>query len=185
MYKTFQNSFVQFFNFVANEIMLYRHIIGISLLMVVVLLWVSSSVITQKIFVGLSFTAPFFLTYFNTALFTLYLLPPLIKILLSRIYTESISKPYQGIDENLVDQSSPVSSNGDNKLPWKRVLKHSLVFCPIWFSMNYFFNLSLAKTSVASNTIMSSTSSLFTLAFSACFLKSKITLYNGLGAVFA
>eukprot|EP01119_Soliformovum_irregulare_P020317 TRINITY_DN6553_c0_g1_i2.p1 TRINITY_DN6553_c0_g1~~TRINITY_DN6553_c0_g1_i2.p1 ORF type:complete len:263 (+),score=63.36 TRINITY_DN6553_c0_g1_i2:350-1138(+) len=45
----------------------------------------------------------------------------------------------------------------------KEVVKLSAMFCPLWFFANYFFNLSLSMTSVSSNTILSTTSGLFTL----------------------
>ena len=41
----------------------------------------------------------------------------------------------------------------------------SLLLCPIWFGMNFFFNLSLGLTSIASSTILATTSSLWVLAF--------------------
>jgi solute carrier family 35 protein F5 len=69
---------------------------------------------------------------------------------------------------------------------WKEIIKrYSLVFCWIWFTMNLLFNYSLEETSVASNTIISSTSSIFTLVFSVIWLKNKISVYNVLGVVFA
>jgi solute carrier family 35 protein F5 len=152
-----------------------RHVIGVGMLMIVVVLWVSSSVITQRIFLNESFDAPFFLTYFNTAVFITYLIPKLV--------SKALQKRQHASDYAQVD--ADVQSHTDRQLTWKEVFRHSIVFCPIWFTMNYLFNLSLDKTSVASNTIMSSTSSLFTLAFSACLLKTRVTWFNGLGALSA
>lgn len=51
--------------------------------------------------------------------------------------------------------------------------------------MNFLYNFSLEKTSVASNTIMSSTSSMFTLVLSFFLLKTPFSLFNGLGALSA
>ena len=47
------------------------------------------------------------------------------------------------------------------------------MFCPLWFGANYFFNLSLGLTSVASNTILSTTSCIFTLILSIIVLKES------------
>lgn len=50
-----------------------RYVLGLVLLLIVVLLWVGSSALIQSIFVDSGFRAPFFLTYYSTSLFTLYL----------------------------------------------------------------------------------------------------------------
>ncbi len=60
-------------------------------------------------------------------------------------------------------------------------MKLSLLFCPLWFPLNYFYNLSLSLTSIASSTIISSTSSLFVLIFSVLFLRQRLLLVNLFG----
>eukprot|EP00475_Leptophrys_vorax_P041287 TRINITY_DN7785_c0_g1_i7.p1 TRINITY_DN7785_c0_g1~~TRINITY_DN7785_c0_g1_i7.p1 ORF type:complete len:170 (+),score=25.68 TRINITY_DN7785_c0_g1_i7:140-649(+) len=162
----------------------YRHTVGIIMLMAVVVLWVSSSVITQKIFLTESFDAPFFLTYFNTAVFITYLIPILTKNICARTRSNGDAAVYSEVGQSDGDQP-PTAVLEHWFENWKVIFKQSVVFCPVWFTMNFLFNWSLDKTSVATNTIMSSTSSMFTLAFSACFLKTPLTLYNGLGALFA
>jgi len=47
------------------------------------------------------------------------------------------------------------------------------MFCPLWFAANYCFNLSLGLTSVASNTILSTTSGIFTLVLSVFILRES------------
>jgi solute carrier family 35 protein F5 len=47
---------------------------GVFLILLVVLIWVSASVLMQYIFTEQHFDHPFFLTYYSTSLFTLYLL---------------------------------------------------------------------------------------------------------------
>ena len=59
-------------------------------------------------------------------------------------------------------------------------LIQSIKFCPLWFFANYFFNVSLNLTSVASNTILASTSGIFTLTFSIIFLKTSPDLVKWL-----
>jgi hypothetical protein len=46
---------------------------------------------------------------------------------------------------------------------------------PVWFLAQYTFTLSLANTSVTSNTILSSSSSMFTLLASALVLRERVT----------
>lgn len=57
-------------------------------------------------------------------------------------------------------------------------VKLSLAFCFLWFFANYTTNASLAYTSVASSTILSSMSGLFTLGIGALFGVETLTLYK-------
>ncbi|KAL6516243.1 hypothetical protein OROGR_019548 [Orobanche gracilis] len=63
----------------------------------------------------------------------------------------------------------------DTKGRWtrRRVAKVSLLVCPIWFLAQLTFNLSLKYTTVTSNTILSSSSSLFTFVVALVFLGEK------------
>ncbi|KAJ0053322.1 hypothetical protein Pint_01567 [Pistacia integerrima] len=65
----------------------------------------------------------------------------------------------------------------DAKGRWTRtrVAKVSLLICPFWFLAQLTFNLSLKYTTVTSNTILSSASSLFTFLVSLAFLGEKFT----------
>lgn len=65
----------------------------------------------------------------------------------------------------------------DAKGRWTRmrVAKVSLLICPIWFLAQLTFNLSLKYTTVTSNTILSSSSSLFTFLVALVFLEEKFT----------
>ncbi|KAJ0974755.1 hypothetical protein J5N97_016720 [Dioscorea zingiberensis] len=65
----------------------------------------------------------------------------------------------------------------DSKGRWTRtqVAKVSLLICPFWFLAQLTFNLSLKYTTVTSNTILSSTSSLFTFLVSLAFLGETFT----------
>ncbi|XP_045792990.1 uncharacterized vacuolar membrane protein YML018C [Trifolium pratense] len=76
-----------------------------------------------------------------------------------------------GLIEN-VDQSGL-----DEKGRWTRcrVAKVSLLICPFWFFAQLTFNLSLKYTTVTSNTILSSASSLFTFLVSLAFLGERFT----------
>ncbi|KAL0419659.1 UNVERIFIED_CONTAM: putative vacuolar membrane protein [Sesamum radiatum] len=71
-----------------------------------------------------------------------------------------------------------VGSRGlDAKGRWTRLrtAKVSLLICPFWFLAQLTFNLSLKYTSVTSNTILSSSSSLFTFLVALVFLGEKFT----------
>ncbi|KAG7576366.1 Solute carrier family 35 member SLC35F1/F2/F6 [Arabidopsis thaliana x Arabidopsis arenosa] len=79
---------------------------------------------------------------------------------------------------NVSDGASGVSNKGlDEKGRWTRmrVAKVSLVICPFWFLAQLTFNVSLKYTTVTSNTILSSASSLFTFLVSLIFLGEKFT----------
>ncbi|GET86037.1 hypothetical protein, conserved [Leishmania tarentolae] len=60
----------------------------------------------------------------------------------------------------------------------RRIWRCALFFCPLWFLANYLFNLSLSITSVASNTILSSTSSIWALAFSHMLLRQPVEAHR-------
>ncbi|KAL2932899.1 Solute carrier family 35 member F5 [Bienertia sinuspersici] len=65
----------------------------------------------------------------------------------------------------------------DSKGRWTRarVARVSLLICPFWFLAQLTFNLSLKYTTVTSNTILSTSSSLFTFLLSLAFLGEKFT----------
>ncbi|KAG0207711.1 hypothetical protein BGX28_001108 [Mortierella sp. GBA30] len=56
-----------------------RYTVGILALLSVVCIWVSSSFLMNNIFAGQNYNRPFFVTYVNTASFSLYLLGPLLR----------------------------------------------------------------------------------------------------------
>lgn len=65
----------------------------------------------------------------------------------------------------------------DEKRRWtrRRMARVSLLICPFWFLAQLAFNLSLKYTTVTSNTILSSASSLFTFLVALLFLGEKFT----------
>ncbi|XP_057773465.1 uncharacterized vacuolar membrane protein YML018C isoform X2 [Salvia miltiorrhiza] len=70
-----------------------------------------------------------------------------------------------------------VGKDLDEKGRWMRwrIAKVSILICPIWFMAQLTFNLSLKYTTVTSNTILSSASSLFTFVVAVVFLGEKFT----------
>lgn len=81
--------------------------------------------------------------------------------------------------ENVIHQDDIVKNTCrkglDAKGRWTRgrVAKVSLLICPFWFLAQLTFNLSLKYTTVTSNTILSSASSLFTFLVALAFLGEK------------
>jgi solute carrier family 35, member F5 len=55
--------------------------------------------------------------------------------------------------------------------------------CPLWFALNYTYNLSLSRTSIASTTILSATSGLWTMLLAIWILKDKWNIKNVFGVV--
>ncbi|GKU86085.1 hypothetical protein SLEP1_g658 [Rubroshorea leprosula] len=85
-----------------------------------------------------------------------------------------------GAERTLPDQSKSdeeTNKDLDAKGRWTRtrVAKVSLQVCPFWFLAQLTFNLSLKYTTVTSNTILSSASSLFTFLVSLAFLGERFT----------
>eukprot|EP01127_Copromyxa_protea_P000041 TRINITY_DN10036_c0_g1_i2.p1 TRINITY_DN10036_c0_g1~~TRINITY_DN10036_c0_g1_i2.p1 ORF type:complete len:367 (-),score=58.49 TRINITY_DN10036_c0_g1_i2:23-1123(-) len=135
--------------------------LGLILLGLVVFIWVGGSVFIQFIFTNQDFTRPFFLTYYNTCLFSVYLvgfaLFPKWRNPTSRKEEETVVLEQEETDK---EPELPTAT-------WRETALISAVFCPIWFLANYTFNLSLSLTSVSSNTIISTTSSFFSLVLGA------------------
>lgn len=79
-----------------------------------------------------------------------------------------------------VERMSPILGDDfaqPGRRRWNRfqVAKVSLLICPFWFLAQLTFNLSLKYTTVTSNTILSSTSSLFTFLVALAFLGERFT----------
>lgn len=79
------------------------------------------------------------------------------------------------LDQHAIEGDA--SGELDAKGHWThtRLAKVSLLICPFWFLAQLSFNLSLKYTTVTSNTILSSSSSLFTFLVSLAFLGEKFT----------
>lgn len=64
-------------------------------------------------------------------------------------------------------------------------IKMAIKIAPLWFISNYFYNLSLAYTTITSSTVLSSTGSVFTFIFSLTFGDEKFTKWKVLGVSMA
>ncbi|XP_020268860.1 thiamine-repressible mitochondrial transport protein THI74-like [Asparagus officinalis] len=180
----------------------YRWILGLTYIFAIAAIWIAASYIVQSVEdAGVS---PFLLTYICNSLFMIYIPLVEISRYFDDSSRSSWSwwktdddTELQQVDslENVhlipeVDHNSEsnslLSPNGaskdlsdelDAKGRWTRtrVAKVSLLICPFWFFAQLAFNLSLKYTTVTSNTILSSTSSLFTFLVSLAFLGEKFS----------
>ncbi|XP_030530584.2 uncharacterized vacuolar membrane protein YML018C-like [Rhodamnia argentea] len=71
----------------------------------------------------------------------------------------------------------------EEKMNSKQILKVACTLAPIWFVSEYFMNAALARTSVASTTILFSTSGLFTLLIGAFLGQESICVVKVISVV--
>lgn len=174
-----------------------RRTLGICLLLVTVFLWTLSNFLASFIFSDQTYNKPFFLLYVNSFVFAASLIPTLIKYLLrngirgarndlvqlwhEHNYGTTGAKTEEEDDRNnhslgerlLVDDDINEALLQDGraleKLNFRDTVKLSLEFAILWSVANYFASACLEYTSVASVTILTSTSSIWTLVFCAMF----------------
>uniref|UniRef100_A0A0E0DJ42 EamA domain-containing protein n=1 Tax=Oryza meridionalis TaxID=40149 RepID=A0A0E0DJ42_9ORYZ len=78
---------------------------------------------------------------------------------------------YTDVDIPVIEETKPLICGitefddvlKEQELSTKEIAMYGLYLCPIWFVTEYLSNAALARTSVASTTVLSSTSGLFTL----------------------
>lgn len=93
---------------------------------------------------------------------------------------------YQVHERLLVDERDPVAptwSSTDEKLGFRETAVLSFEFCMLWFLANYFASACLEYTSVASVTILTSTSSVWTLVFGSTFGVETFSMRKLVGVV--
>ncbi|RLN71816.1 hypothetical protein BBJ29_004859 [Phytophthora kernoviae] len=158
----------------------FQWVVGCVFLVCVAIIWNFSSVLIQYIFNDLSFEAPFFLTSFGMALFSINLpIYYITKVLLPQMK--------QGIATSELPQVKPEASqqpetqSPHSKATLKRTMVASAIVAPLWFIANFTYNESLNLTSVTSSTILSATSSVFTLILGIWILKERFTWAKFLG----
>ncbi|KAF5719014.1 integral membrane protein [Fusarium mundagurra] len=169
-----------------------RRTLGFALLLLTVLLWTLYNFIASYMFSDQTYNKPFFIVYLNTSIFAISLIPKFFKYLRShgfsgmrhdatqlwsdykhgRINTKSL---YQTEDEQATERlisqgyGGTETATSEEKLTFKETAVLSFEFCMLWFSANYFASACLEYTSVASVTILTSTSSVWTLIFCSLF----------------
>eukprot|EP00759_Apiculatamorpha_spiralis_P015215 PhF_6_TR2191/c0_g1_i3/m.3622/K15289/SLC35F5; solute carrier family 35, member F5 len=132
---------------------------GVFYILIVVVLWVAGSEITQLILNNLDYDKPLFLTYMSMSCFSLWL-------------------PVWWINYR-----NHVSSAAFAHM-CRSLFVPVIVITPTWFLANALFNISLDLTTVASNTVLSNTSSLWTLLLGYRFLGTSLSTGNVLSVLF-
>lgn len=121
----------------------------------------------QRIGPGQYLSQTLFITYINTGCFCFYLIPYLHRRHLSprqfyrELRTPSPPSPPPSYGSNT--SLSLLNPDIDLDIGVRETIRLSLQFVVLWFTANYVMNSSLSYTSVASQTILLSTSSFFTL----------------------
>ncbi|KAI7864814.1 hypothetical protein BDF14DRAFT_1731481 [Spinellus fusiger] len=152
-----------------------RYVLGIVILLLVVVIWIASSFTLNSVLDEQSYNKPFLVTYINTTTFILYLLPSLVCKRKKKLESEEYTVIGIHSDHDSVEVLDKPTLANTTQFSHKEIAKLSLSFCFLWFCANYTNNSSLAYTSVSSNTILSSTSGLFTLAISSFYGVEKLT----------
>ncbi|KAL7945584.1 hypothetical protein V8C42DRAFT_323574 [Trichoderma barbatum] len=185
-----------------------RRTLGICFLLLTVFLWTLSNFLASFIFSDETYDKPFFLVYFNTSMFAISLIPMFIRYLaqkgfhglrsdVGRMWAEhrfqaaSASSPIdeehqQAQERLLVDERDPMTptwSPSEEKLGFRETAVLSFEFCMLWFLANYFAAACLEYTSVASVTILTSTSSVWTLVFGSMFGVETFSMRKLIGVV--
>ncbi|CAG7998810.1 unnamed protein product [Penicillium olsonii] len=175
-----------------------RRTVGIILLLLVVVLWTTSNFLGSTIFADKTYPKPFFVTYTNTSMFmmplfiilgrrtwALWRLRKLSQVTSIGSFLRLVDSPDPRAEEQrmLHDDSDeenwrPRRSSQDaagQKLGLKATAKLSVQFCLLWFTANYFAMSCLQFTTVASTTILTSTSGVWTLIIGAVLGVEKFT----------
>jgi len=160
----------------------WQWVVGCIFLVCVAIIWNFSSVLIQYIFNDLSFEAPFFLTSFGMALFSVNL--PIYYV--TKIWLPHLGRGLsgQGMSElpQVKSESVPgVTQTPHDKATIKRTMIAAAIVAPLWFVANFTYNESLNLTSVTSSTILSATSSVFTLILAVWVLNERFTWMKALG----
>ncbi|KAF7311000.1 hypothetical protein HMN09_00643400 [Mycena chlorophos] len=158
--------------------------VGIGLLILVVVLWTASNFVTQGMYDG-GYEKPFLVTYLNTASFALYLVPVWFRRWLKGRREDSGARTpthaYQplAVDSEADHSLVPPTVSPEAALPpltTQETTRLALIFCSLWFIANWTLNASLDHTSVASATILSSTSGFFTFGIGRIFRVETFTI---------
>ncbi|UKZ72896.1 hypothetical protein TrVFT333_000533 [Trichoderma virens FT-333] len=186
-----------------------RRTLGICFLLLTVFLWTLSNFLASFIFSDETYDKPFFLVYFNTSMFAISLIPMFIRYLAQkgfhglrsdvrrmwaehRFQTAAGSPPPDEEDHHaqerlLVDEHDPMTPTWSpaekEKLGFRETAVLSFEFCMLWFLANYLASACLQHTSVASVTILTSTSSVWTLVFGSMFSVETFSLRKLVGVV--
>ncbi|KAJ9688771.1 hypothetical protein PVL29_014427 [Vitis rotundifolia] len=157
----------------------WRYKAGISLIVTVIIMWVTSAEVTQGIFED--YEHPFAVAYIGTSMLVVYIPIAFIKEWLLNTMKSGSSKSDNDEEKELYELDLPVEQEGepdtlelenqslivnniDTGVSMRELVKFGSYLAPIWLMTEYFTNAALARTSVATTTLLSSSASvLFTL----------------------
>jgi solute carrier family 35 protein F5 len=172
-----------------------QRVLGMLLILFVVCLWTTSSVVVQLVFETGHFRKPFFLTYLNTCLLSLYLpfYPRRVRELLASVRprfkasrgARVVSKRQRGrTTYDLLTPGKTDSAEGALQEMQRAAaaqsvgpsaeLSAALRLSVIFFAYQLFFNVGLELSSVSMVTVISASSGLWTLLFSALRLRERV-----------
>ncbi|KAK3325660.1 hypothetical protein B0H66DRAFT_133837 [Apodospora peruviana] len=190
-----------------------RRTLGIVLLLFTVFLWTVSNFLASYIFSDHTYSKPFFLVYINTSIFAISLIPMVVKYGLKHGMSGLKSRTVElwrevrqggkttassteeadedavagerllGVDDEGSLEAYDFPKKDEAKLSLRETAWISLEFCMLWFSANYFASACLEYTSVGSVTILTSTSSIWTLIFCALTKVEGFTVRKLIGVL--
>lgn len=136
---------------------------GLILLGVVVFLWVASGFMVNAM--SGQYEKPYFITYLNTGVFTVYLIPSLLKWRKRSHYA-----PVGDVDDG---EEGGRGTGKHVNFTVRETATIGMQFAFLWFMANLFNNASYLYTTVSSATVIACTSSFFTLIIgSMCGIES-------------
>lgn len=146
---------------------------GLGFVLLVSFIWVTASFVVQDIQTrGVNAAV---LTFVSNSLFIVYLPVYWLNLRQKQRKSEQTAASLEvaNNDTLAIPLKPGESEDAGSKSSSEQVLRAALLIGPLWYIAQYTFNLSLAHTSVTSNTVLSSTSALFTF-FLSIFLLSEL-----------
>ncbi|KAF7784410.1 hypothetical protein Agabi119p4_575 [Agaricus bisporus var. burnettii] len=159
--------------------------VGLALFIVVVLLWTAGGFVTQALYKN-GYDKPFMVTYMSTCPFALYLVPRGIRWVREARHgmlghNARPSTGYQRLsvseilDETDEDRPIDTALSDTEPLTVRQTANVAFVFCWLWFIANWAVNAAISYTTIASSTIVTSTSGFFTLGIGQIFGVERFT----------
>ena len=147
-----------------------RHTLGLLLIVLVVVLWVSANFITWALFSDDTYSKPYLVTYMSSAMFMVYLIPWLWRGGISELKSgwSDGERPWSswavhnGVEYTRIGAQDDVDNFGNasqGKLGLFATIRLSAEFAILWWLANYYSSVCYLYTSAASGSILSSTSS--------------------------
>ncbi|KAI6682317.1 hypothetical protein NL676_036198 [Syzygium grande] len=146
--------------------MSWRYKGGLLLILTFVIMWVTSAEVTQGVFED--YEQPFAVTYLGTSILLLETVNAICAGEQVHLLDEGKASVSEAKDDDIVEQ--------EEKMKSKQIFKVACTLAPIWFVYEYLMNAALVRTSVASSTILLSTSGLFTLLIGAFLGRDSISV---------